>query len=57
MCLRAQGIDNNDGDVGRVRWARGISDNDGDFGRGQGIHDASKGSETTTKAAGARQRA
>ena len=57
MCLRDQGIDDDDGGVGRVRRARGISDNDGGIGRGRGINDASEVSETTTEAAGARRQA
>ena len=56
MRLRDQGIDNDDGGVGRVRWARRLSNDDGGVGRGRGIYDASEGSETTTEAAGARQR-
>ena len=52
MCLRAQGIDNNDGDVGRVRRSRGLSEDNGGVKRGQGIRDASEGSETTTEVAG-----
>ena len=57
MCLRDQGIDDNDGSGGgRVRRDRGLSDNDGGVGRGQGISDASEGSETTTEAEGDRQR-
>ena len=51
MCLRDQGIENNDGGVGRVRWARGIRNNDGGVGIGWGINDASEGSEPTTEAA------
>ena len=57
MCIRAQGIDNNNGGVGKVRWACVISDNDGGFIRGRGIHNAPKGLETTTEAAGDRRRA
>ena len=57
MCLRAQGIDDKDGCVIRLRRAHGISNDSGGVGRGRGIHDASEGSETTTEAAGARQRA
>ena len=56
MCLRDQGIYNDDGVIGRVRRARGISDEGGGVGGGQGIYDASKGSETTPEAAGVRQR-
>ena len=56
MCLRAQVIDNNKRGVGRVRRARGLRNNDVGFGRGQGMHNASKGSETMNEAAGARRR-
>ena len=56
MRLRAQGIDDNNGVVGRVRRAHRISNEDGGVGRGRGIYDASKGSETRTEAAVARQR-
>ena len=56
MCLRAEGIDDDDSGVGRVRRAKGLSDSDGGVGRGQGIRDASKGLETTTEATGARRR-
>ena len=45
MRLRAQGIDEDNGGVIRVRRARG---------RGKGIYNVSKGSETTMAAAGAR---
>ena len=55
MCLQDQVIDDNNGGVSRVSWARRLSDNDGGVGRGQGICDAYKGSETTTEAAGARR--
>ena len=48
VCLRAQGIDNDDVGVGRVRRARGISDNDRGVGRGKEIRDVSEGLETTT---------
>ena len=57
MCLRDQGIDDNNGGVGRVRWDRGLSDNDGGFVRGRVIRNASEVSETTREAAGSRQRA
>ena len=46
--LQAQGIDDNDGGVSRVRWAHGLRDNDRGVGRGRGIYKASKGLETTT---------
>ena len=51
MCLQAEGIDNDNVSVERVRRPKGISDNDRKIRRGLGIHDASKGSETTTEAA------
>ena len=54
MCLRAQGFDNNNRGVVRLGRAHGISDNDRGIGGGRVIDDASEGSETTTKAAGAR---
>ena len=57
MCLRDQGIDDGNGSVGRVRQARGLSDDGGGVGRGQGIYDASDGSEKTPEALGARRRA
>ena len=50
MCLRAQGIDNENIIVGRVRQARRLSDNNGCIGRGQGIDYASDGSDTKTEA-------
>ena len=56
VSLRAQGIDNNDGIVGRVRWAWGLSNDDVGVGRGRGIYDMFKASETTTEVSGARQR-
>ena len=55
MCLRAEGIDNNGGGIGRVGRSKGIGNDDGGVGRGRGIRDASKGLETMTEAAGARQ--
>ena len=55
MCLRYQGIDDNNGGVVRVRQARGISDDDRGVGRGRGIHNTSEVSEKTTEAAGDRQ--
>ena len=57
MCLRAQGIDDDDDGVVRVRRARGLRDYYGGVGRGRGIDDASEGLDTTTEAAGDRQRA
>ena len=57
MRLWDQGIDDNDGGAGILRRSRRISNDYGGFGRIQGIHIASKGSETTTEAAGARRRA
>ena len=55
MCLGAENIDDTKGGVGIVRWAKGLSDYNRGVGRGQGIRDASEGSETTTEAAGDRQ--
>ena len=52
MCLRDQGIDDDDGVVDRVRQACRLSDNDGGVSRGQGIYDAYEESETTTEASG-----
>ena len=43
--------------VGRVRGAKGLSNDDKAVIRGLWIHDVSKGSETSTEAVGARQRA
>ena len=57
MCLQAQDIDNNDSGVGRVRRSRGISNDDVGVGRGQGIDDASEGSETTTGVSGDKRQA
>ena len=57
MHLRDQGVDDDDGGVGRVRRARVLSGDNGGVSRGRGIYGASKGSETTTEAAVARQRA
>ena len=51
MCLRNQGIGNDNDGVGRVRQVRGLSYNDGGVVRGKGIDDASKGPEKTAKAA------
>ena len=59
MCLRAQGIDDNTGVVGRVRRSHGISDDNGGVRRGRGTDDAYKVSDTTmeaTKIRGRRQR-
>ena len=50
MCLRAYGIDDDGGGVGRVRWARRLSDNNRGVGRGRGIDDVSERSETRTEA-------
>ena len=58
MCLRDQGIDNDDGGgVFRVRRACGLSDNNGGVVRGRGIYNASEGFDTTTEAARDRRRA
>ena len=51
MCLRDQGIYNDDGGVGRVRQARGISNDDGGVCIGQGKDDTSEVLETTMEAA------
>ena len=55
MCLRALTIDNGNGGISRVRRARGLSNDDKGVSRGQGIYDASEGSETTTEVEGARR--
>ena len=52
VCLRAEGIDNSDGGVGRLRRAKGLSDDDGGVGRGRGLRDASEVLETTSEAEG-----
>ena len=52
MCLQADGIDKNDGGVGRVRRAKGLRNDDIVVGRGQGIRNASEGTEKMTEAAG-----
>ena len=52
MCLRAQGIDDDNGSVGRVRRDRGIRNYDGGAGRGKGIDDTSKGLEITAEIVG-----
>ena len=57
VCLQAQGIDNDDGGVRRVRQDRGLSDNDGNIVIGQGTDDASEGLETTPEAARYQRRA
>ena len=56
MCLQAEGIDENNGGVRRLRRAKGLRYNNGGVGRGQGIHDASEESETTADVAGDRRR-
>ena len=56
MCLWAQGTEDNDGGVGRVRRARKLSDKVRGVGRRRGIYEASKGLEKTTEAAGDRRR-
>ena len=50
MCLRDQGIDDDNSAVERIRRARILSNDNGGVGRGQGIYDASKILETTTEA-------
>ena len=57
MHLWAQVIDDDDGSVSRVIRDRGLSDDNGGVVRGRGMYDVSKGLETTTEAAVARQRA
>ena len=51
MCLRSQGIDDDDEGFGGGRRTRGLSDNNGGVGRGKGIYDTYKGSETAMGAA------
>ena len=41
VCLRAQGIDDDDSVVDRVRRAWGLSKDDGGVNRGRGIYDVS----------------
>ena len=55
MCLQAQGTDNNDSGIVRVRRDHGISNDDGGVGREQGIRYASEGLETTAETTRARQ--
>ena len=57
VCLRVQGIDDNDNGVGRVRRARGLINNNKGVGRGRGIDHVSKGLETEVKVARDRRRA
>ena len=57
MCLRAQGVGDNNFGIGRVRRARGLSNDDGGIRRGRRIRDASEGLETTTETARARRKA
>ena len=52
MCLPAQGIDDNDGSVDRVRRELGLSDDRRGVYRGRGIDGAYEGLETTREAAG-----
>ena len=54
-CLQAQGIDNKNGGLGRVRRARRLSNDNGGVDRGRVIENVSKGLETTTEAEGDRQ--
>ena len=56
MCLQAQGIDNDNGGVGRVRRSHRLSDDNRGVGRGQGIRDASEESETAVEAEGDKKR-
>ena len=57
MRLRAKGIENDNGSVGKVIWASVLSGNDEGVGRGRGIRDASKVLEAMREAAGARRQA
>ena len=57
MRLWDQGIDNNDGGIGRVRRDFRLSDDDDGVSRGRGIYNTHEGLETTADAAGARRRA
>ena len=57
VCLREEGIDDNNSGVGIVIQAKVISDHGRGVGTGRWIRDASEGSETMTEAAGARKRA
>ena len=57
VCLQAYGIDKNNVSVGRLGQACVLINDDRGVGRGRGIRDASEGLETTTEAAGSRQRA
>ena len=50
MCLESRGIDDNDDGVCGRRRAQGLSNNNGGVSGGQGIDDASDGSETTMDA-------
>ena len=50
MCLQAQGIDEDNGNIDRVRRECGISNDGGGISIGRGIDDVSKVSETTTVA-------
>ena len=50
MRLRAQGVNDSDDGVGRVRRARRISDDKIGVVRGQVIYDVSKESDTMTEA-------
>ena len=54
MCLRAQGIDNDDGGVGRGKRDRGLKNDGGGINRGRVIYNTAEGLETKTEAAGAR---
>ena len=56
MCLRAQGIDDNDGGLVRGRRARGPSNYNRCISGGRGIYNASEGLDTNTEAAGDEQR-
>ena len=51
VCLKAQGIDNNDGGVGGGRRAQGFSKNYRGISGGRVIYNASEGLEKMTEAA------
>ena len=51
MCLRDQGIEEDNNFVKRVRQARGLSNDDGGVCIRRGIYDASEGSDTMIEAA------
>ena len=56
MCLRSQGIDDDNGDVDGGIWSQVLRNNDGGVGGGREIHDTSEGSETMPEAEGDQRR-